>query len=413
MYSHIVRYTQKTLKIDAHYFLRGGFWLAVAQFFTVSSGLISTILFAHYLSPDTYGTYKYLIGLSSIFATFSLTGLGQSILQTAAKNYLAFYSETFKLNAIYNLGITITSIIGSLYYFINHNSLLAIGCLLIAVIQPIINQFQLVPALLQGSKKFRESTFQQIFRTLFVITFPLIALFHTSNVLVLFTTYLISQAISNFISERYHRPKKFEPTPLEVFQKYVSFARHTSIRNIIVSIALKLDTIIIFTQLGAAELATYTIATIIPEQIRGSIKGLSTLLLPKYAQQDNLDILKKGIAKRTVQLFLVLTLVVLAYTYASPFIFDHLFPKYKNALLYSQIFSLVLISNIYYLPYSVLSSRISERELYIQNITGSILQIILIILLINPYGILGVIWARIIARHINTAITYHLLYKKK
>ena len=138
MYVAFANFLQKKLNFDAHYFLKGGFWLGLTQAITILGGLATSILFAHYLTPESFGIYRYLIGLSALFAAFSLTGLGQSILQTAAKGYYNFYAETLKMNFLYSLIISITATIGSLYYALNENFLLAGGCLSIALLQPLI-----------------------------------------------------------------------------------------------------------------------------------------------------------------------------------------------------------------------------------------------------------------------------------
>lgn len=141
LYNSFVSTIEKRFHVDAHYFLKGGFWLSLTQVVSILGGLVTSVLFAKYLDPNDYGIYRYLIGLVAIFSAFSLTGLGQSILQTAAKKYYSFYSETLRTNFIYSLSITAISIAGSSYYFFNNNSLLATGCLLIAVSQPLIITF--------------------------------------------------------------------------------------------------------------------------------------------------------------------------------------------------------------------------------------------------------------------------------
>lgn len=410
LYNSLADFLEKKFRFDARYFIKGGFWLTTTQGFVVLSGLVTTALFAHFLSPEQYGIYKYLIGLAAIFATFSLTGLGQSIFQTAAKKYLGFYRETFKLNALYNIGVIASAALGGTYYLINENLTLGVGCFLIAFLQPLINQFQYIPAVLNGTKRFKEATLQQIFRTLFVTTASLIALFFTANILILFATYLTAQAIGSFISERYHRPQDPTPTPPDIFQKYISYAKHTSVRNTIGILAQRLDTVIVFTQLGAAELATYAIAMVIPEQIKGSLKSLSTLLLSKYASTTHHQIHTSGLLKRSLQLIVLLIFITASYFFLSPYVYEIIFPQYPSAISLTQLYSLVFVTYVVYLPYSLLSVQLAEKQLYLLNIGGSIFQTILFILIIPTMGIVGAILVKLIYRFSFTILTFIVYY---
>ena len=61
-------------------------------------GIVTSALFAHYLTETEYGVCRYLIGLAAILSSFSYTGIGQSILQRAAIKYYNFYKETLQLS---------------------------------------------------------------------------------------------------------------------------------------------------------------------------------------------------------------------------------------------------------------------------------------------------------------------------
>jgi O-antigen/teichoic acid export membrane protein len=413
MYSFAANFLQKKFNFDAHYFLKGGFWLTLTQVIVVLAGIITTSLFAHYLSETDYGIYRYLIGLAVLFSSFSLTGLGQSILQTAAKKYYRFYQETIRLNFLYSLSITAISLGGAIYYFINENIILSLGCVLIAIFQPIINGFQNTQAFLQGSRRFREATIAQGIKVLVVSLLCVATLFFTKNVITLLLMYLGSNALVNIIFHLVYRPKQAPTTPEDISLQYVAYAKSTSIRNIISSISNRLDTVLIFTQLGAAELAVYTIATIIPEQIKASFKNLASLLLPKYAKHENVDVLKRSVPKRSLQLFLLLLAVTILYIIAAPYVYELLFPKYQTAILLSQISALAFPTFILYIPYSILQSRLAESELHKITLYSSIFQVVTIFGFIFFFGLLGAIIARLLYRIIFMLTVYVYFHKIK
>lgn len=406
MYSFAANFLQKKFNFDAHYFLKGGFWLSLTQGIIVLAGILTTSLFAHYLSETDYGIYRYLIGLAVLFSSLSLTGLGQSILQTAAKKYYGFYQETITINFIYNLGVLFSALAGAGYYFYKGNIVLSVGCLLIAVLQPIINSFQFTSTYLQGSGKFRESTFLQGVKTLLISLISLISLLLTNNIIVLAGVYFTANAFTNVFSYLYYKPKKTNPTPYIEYIKYLEYAKHTSARNVLSVIANRADAVIIFTQLGAPALAIYTIAMIIPEQIKASFKNFSSLLIPKYVKHSNDQVLKKSIPKRSFQLFFITIISSALYILLAPIIYELLFPKYTEAIVFSQLIALSLPTVIALLPLSYIQKELAGNSLYKIQLLSACVLLILMILGTIIFGLIGAILAKVISRYFETIITF-------
>ncbi len=412
MYSLLADFLHKRFHIDAHYFLHGGFWLSFGQMITLGFGLISTALFAHLLTPQDYGIYRYLVGISALLASFSLTGLGQSILQATAQGHRGFYKATLKVNFLYSLFITAAGTLAAGYYWLQGNMLLATGCLIVAVIQPLITTFQNTQSVIQGEGRYLESTKQYGFRMVLVTFISVVSLLLTKNILVLFFFYLAGLLVVNVISHYIYKPAD-ATTPKDVWTKYLSYAKHTSLRNLISNIAQKADTIIVFTQLGAIELALYSIATIIPEQVKGSFKNLASLLLPKYAKHENRTTLLRSIPRRSFQLFIVLFSVTCIYIIAAPFIYKILFPKYQDAAFFSQILALSFPAMVSIIPVSALQSQMAKKKLYQVQILESVVLVISTAVLTITVGVLGAIVAKVATRYATLSYNFYLLYNDK
>lgn len=392
--------------------MRGGFWLSLGQVITLGFGLISTALFAHLLSAQDYGIYRYLIGLSAILASFSLTGLGQSILQATTKNYSGFYKATLKVNFLYSLLITVAGVVMGGYYWFQGNTLLATGCFMVAIIQPLITVFQNTQSVIQGEGRYLESTKQYAFR-MAVVTFVSVAsLLLTKNILILFFFYLSSLLLVNIISHYSYRPSD-SALPKDVFVKYLSYAKHTSLRNMISNVAQKADTLIVFTQLGAVELALYSIATVIPEQVKGSFKNLAALLLPKYAKYEDSRKLLNSIPRRSLQLFILLLSITCLYIVAAPFIYKILFPKYPDAAFFTQIMALSFPAMVSIIPVSALQSQMAKKKLYQVQILESVFLVFSTTILTITIGVLGAIIAKVATRYATLGYNFYLLYNDK
>lgn len=413
IYYLFVKKVEDKFRIDAHYFFKGGFWLSVGQGATILSGLLTTALFAHFLTENKYGEYRYLIGLAALLGTLSLTGLGQAVLQTAAKKYFNFYRETLKINFIFSMGALLFSLGFATYYLVNKNITLAIGCLLIALIVPLSNVFKPIFSFLQGTKQYKKSTTFHIIRMLLTAIIISTTLLFTQNILLLFLTYLLTDLSMNIVGHLIFSPKPTTKTPSHVLQRYLSYAKHTSARNILSNIAQRADTIVIFTHLGAAELALYTIATVVPEQLKSSLKNLSVLLLPKYAEHKDVNKIMASVPKRSIQLFVLLSIITIIYILIAPYLYNLIFPKYPEAAFYSQLAALAFPAFIIYIPYNILQAQLAESVLYRLTLFGSVLQLSSLFILTFTFGLLGAIIAKVLYRFIYTFASYYLLYKNK
>ncbi len=406
-------FLSKKSKIDLHYFAKGGFWLLMTQTVTIVGSLIGTVIFAHILTEADYGTYRYVIALSVLFTTFSLTGMTQSILQTAAKGYTEFFPYGVKTSLLYSAGITISGVIGAMYYYSQGNMLLATACILIALLQPLISAYQNIVSFLHGLRLFKESAFLQVFRVTFLTLSCIITIYFTHNVLILFFVFLFSQAIGNILSSFIFKSKIDYQTPLqeEIRIRYLRFAQHTSIQNIIIGVASRLDNILVFQQLGAVNLAIFSIATLITDQVRGAFKNLLTLLIPKFAKHQNIEKNRANIPLRSLQFFGIITAISVILILLLPTLYALLFPKYLSAVYYSQLLALSLPASVSLVPLSALQSHLRDKELYAMNLYGAFFQIAITFLFITFFGLLGAIWARIISRYATTILTFYHLFK--
>lgn len=403
----------KMLHTDGKHLLHGSFWLGIGQLFSILSGIITSALLAHYLTENDYGTYRYLITLGVIFTGFSLTGIGQSLLQATAKKYYAFYSESIKTSALYSIGTLLISLGAAGYYFFNGDEVLFIGCLIISIFQPFLNTYLNIFAFLQGSGRYRETTLTHAAKMIFVALFTLGTLLFTTNVLVLLLAYFLSHGMASYITHYLYQPSSNSSAEKNVISEYVAYARHVSLQNLIINISARLDNIIVFTQLGAAELAIYSIANIVPDQIKASFKNISNLMFPSFVKYDNWGKLQKTVFHRSWQLCIALILVTLFYVLLAPYLYAFLFPKYEEAVKYSQLLALTFPLFVVLVPNNALQSQLEESALYIIAIITSIINILSLMFFISNYGLIGAILARFIYRIVHVLLSFGFIIKKR
>ena len=182
--------------------------------------------------------------------------------------------------------------------------------------------------------------------------------------------------------------------------------------DIISAITSQLDKILVFNYLGAAELSIYVFAIAMPEQMKGLLKNVYTLALPKFTQSDYQEN-RKSIQIKMLRFSLVLSPVIIIYILTAPFLFRWLFPQYLDSIFYSQIFSISLLSAANSFPIAFLQSQRAQKKLYQYNIYSPAIQIIFLFVFIYFFGLMGMIAARVINRFINLSFAVMLVDRKK
>jgi O-antigen/teichoic acid export membrane protein len=139
------------------------------------------------------------------------------------------------------------------------------------------------------------------------------------------------------------------------------------------------------------ELAVYSFAIAIPEQIKGSYKNLFNIALPKMASADQ-NLLKKSIIDKFIRLTTISVFIVVLYYFVSPYIYHIFFPKYLESIWYSQVYVLGLIAVPGIALFSMYFQVKQDRgTLYRLNLIGNIATIILTCVLVYRFGIVGAV----------------------
>ena len=169
----------------------------------------------------------------------------------------------------------------------------------------------------------------------------LISRFFSKNIIIILTTYLASYTILRLIflniTFKKHVDNKNEDSST------ISYGKHLSLMNVIGTVATQIDKVLVFHYLGATQLAIYAIAIAVPEQIKGILKNVSSLALPKFAEKKPEEI-TKTLYKKMLQMFVLLLLIVISYWFLAPFIFNLFFPQYLDSVFYSRLFIFGLLN---------------------------------------------------------------------
>lgn len=416
MLKNIKEYSIKTLrsmekytKTDMLYVAKGGFWLGIGQFVASGSAFIMSVAFANLISPESYGLYKFVLSINSLLVITTLSGMDSAVTQAVSRGYEGTMNLGFKekmkwgvLGSIISFGITI-------YYFTQGNYILTLCFGVISIFIPFTESSDIYNSLLWGKKLFNIQAKYNIINTLIVLTATTTTLLLTKNIYVILAVYLLAMTIPNFFF--ISKVKNFYQENNDIDKESLQYGKHLSLIGIISLVTSQIDKILIFHYIGATNLAIYSIAVAPTDQVKGLLKNLNSLAMPRFSQRSSEEI-KKNIWHKVGLLTIFISLVVICYIFLLPFIFKIFFPKYLSSIVYSQILSLSLIPVVIAgFLYTVLESKKDENSIYKYNLYGNLFSLIILFPLIYFFGIRGAIASRIISRVFYFGLASKLINK--
>ncbi len=393
----LLRWSEQYTKTDMVYLAKGGFWLTLGQIISAACSFLLAIAFANLLPKEIFGNYKFVLSLASILSAFTLTGMNTAVAQAAARCFEGMLKKTFWLQIRWGLLMSLASLLTSIYYLLNNNTTLGFALLIVGAFSPILYSANTYTAFLSGKQEFKKLTFYGIAVAVFSALIIFITIFFTKNIVWLIAANIISNTTATLFF--YNRTLNIcQPNQIQDPQ-VISYSKHLSLINIVVTIATYLDGVLLFHFLGAAPLAIYSFASAIPNQIKGISKNIATLIFPKLAQ-CSLKEIDSILYERLRQLFLIGITIAGVYILIAPYFFQIFFPKYIEAIHYTQLYALTVI---FLFPLSFFAAIgqakltfMPKNFLYKSNLLLQILLIILLLLLTSTFGIIGAIYARLI-----------------
>lgn len=389
----ILRWSEKYIKTDMVYAASGGFWLFFGQAVNALMALLLAVAFANLLEPEKYGNYKYILSLASIIGALTLTGLGTAISRAVARGHDGTLERSFRLSLIWSAGMVCIGALGGIYYLLKGNELLGYSLFLAGAFSPFISAGSLYRPFLIGKREFKRATFLGLVQSVIPALAVLVGLALKIPLLALVCLYFVVNAC--VMLALYKNSLKLA-TNSNTEADTENLAKHLSLMNIISTVAGKLDSILLFQFLGGAHLAIFTFATAIPDHLRGSLKNIAALAVPKLVNKDKAE-LKKAVFSKTWLVFVLTIGIVIVYVVAAPYIFNLFFPNYVEAVIYSQVYAVTLLLSLT-LGTAYFDAQSAIKERYILNAISNVTTIVTTVIFIFFFGIWGAIFARIFSR---------------
>lgn len=393
----LLRWSERYTKTDMVYLATSGFWVNVSSITITLFSLALYIAFARFLPKEVYGTYQYLLSLSAIIATFTLSGMNTAVGRAVARGHEGTYRASIRMQLKWGLIPFAGALIGAAYYAIQGNMLLAIGFFLIGIATPLITTFNTYSAFLIGKKDFR-----RLFLYNFSLNVPyygglILAAFYFKSALVLLAVNLAVNAIVLALLYR-QTLRTFKPND-KVDTETLSYGKHLSAMGIFSAIIGQIDNILVFHYLGAVDLAIYSLATAIPDRVAGLSRFFSLTSGPKFAEKSEEEV-RTSIGPKLLKLTFVALIGATLYMFVAPFLFNLFFPQYEASIPFSMFYALGMVGAAGGVALSALAAQQRTKDLYIFSVITPIIQLALQLGGVLIYGL----WGLVIGKTLSTLL---------
>lgn len=395
--------------LKMRHLINGWAWLFSGQVVGIATAVLLALGYSHFLSKETYGTYKYILSIFGILTVFTLPGMNDAAQRAIAQGKEGVFWKTFRKRLEWaTLGGLVCAGIG-IYYFLYGNTVLAAVFLAASPFIIFIDAFTQYNSLLMGRQLFRETSLYNAAVQIVASIIIFCAVLFSTNLITLIVAYLGAFVIARGIAFLYVT-KRF-PTNDIHDDSALPYGTHMSATIIINTSINQLDSILLWHFLGPVGLAVYSFAEAAADQGQKVFKLITTAMaFPKFSAAKK-ETLKRTLPRKILIAHLVTIPAAIALALVIPFVYTILFPQYVDSIPYAQVMALLLSFTPLRFLSTAINAKASTKAIYGLSIFGSSLQVVLLFISIPMWGIWGAIYATFIQQCITNTLALYFFYK--
>lgn len=405
----IIDFLEKKFKLDIGYYLKGGFWLSLSNVVNVSKLLIIGIIFARFLSKETFGAFTYINSIFLLTNVFGAPGMSTAIVQSVARGYegtLAYLTKKVFLWSL--MGSLFLSLFGFYEKFFASGENFGLFIIL-GLLFPFYSIGLNFTYYLIAVKKFHLRMLMELGQNVAIIFSIIIILFLRQGLLWLILIPILVQIITNLFYLGY----LIRSANDKIDYSSNKFGKVLNLANFLPTAKMQADKILVTNFLGFANTAVYNIAAAISDQVYALAKIITAMVVPKSANMTQ-EILQKSFKKifyYPIALFgLISIFLFFIYPYLIPFVFGK---QYAESVFYAQIITLfVSMKSIAAILQQINQSKKELKSTMFSAYVSPLLELGLMLIFIVKYQILGIIIGKAIADFLNLAVVIYYFNKK-
>lgn len=396
---------------DAHYFAKNTAIVTLSHSISMLKGVITGYLVTRLFPPEMYGEYRFVLGVMGAIGVIGLPGLATAIGGALARKESVSLVRTVRWYSS-------ISAVGSLVLF---------GCIFFlprwgrAELWPLfmIASLLFVPSsiatnlyggVIRGTGSFGAAFRLSLLSNVLVMSAVLVMLLaYPSSVLLLAIVSGIPAVI--FLGGLIPFERRFRTNESQKNLRHT--ALHLSIATIPSSISWYVDSLIISAFFGLNQLALFSVALLIPEQVKVWMKEIFPIFFSRQAKGDDTPERRKKMHQAVLSGTALFALGIALYVAIAPLIMPILFPQYpqEELILLTRIAALTLIVSPASLYPQFLEARNMTKAIHISNWTASAAFLLALVTLVPVYGPLGAIISRGVFRFLYAIIAFGIVQR--
>lgn len=408
MMRYLISLTAELRRLSVFHF-KNGLLLSVRNILIALFSLIVTYTCANYLKPETFGSYKYLIGLVAFTSVFTLTGASPAVVQTIAKtgeNPIRFIA---KKSFQFSLGASLFLLIFAVYYVSQNNYTFAMVIALAAVLLPFEKSSSLFQTYYNATRRYQTLGSAQLISNFVISLSIILAILLSGNLLIISCVFFISTAVTKVITYTWScRTFSFPQQSIDDTPTF-NFAKKMSLLFLLRKVIDQADILLAYQFAGPVATAAFSIAKTPIQLLIGQANIVQILALPQFSRHTNLAV-RSSIHHKAVILSLLMTVSGLLYVVTAPFLYKFLFPKYIDFVHYSQILAAALPAVSHILYSEALTASRDVLTLFILETIAPTLRIILVLYLAINFQLEGIVIGFVLGYWLRFLITLILYY---
>lgn len=367
-------------------------WVGAAESRSAAVSLLGAAALAYSMSPVAFGQYQYAAAAAGLFSAFALTGAHSALSRAVAVGKEGTLRVAFRGLLLSHLPAAVVSAGIAAYYASHGDPTLSIAFAAIAVTTPLANSAATFNSYLQGLGDFRRiATLGNVTTTLPIAAAILAALAGANPGWVILAS-LATKTTLNLAC--YFMIVRETRAGGPVDENFWRNAAHGSAQGAIGTVAGRLDSVVVFQVLGAAELAGFAVATSIADRATSIVRAFAQVLFPRLAEKTQNEAL--GAVRRHAWAVWASSAVAAAgAAIAAPVIVFVMFPGYADFAWHASVYagiSLLAVSGA--LPVTAFSAQQRHRSLYASTAIAGTVGVLGVYALGRSFGVLGAVVGR-------------------
>lgn len=360
-------------------------------------GIITIFVLVRHFPQESYGEYSFVMSVAALASIFSISGIGNSLIQSISRGFNGTYRASLKytmggscIASLILLGFAIS------YYSLDHYEM-AISFLLLTIFIPFTQGLSYWKSVYSGQEKFMYlSILMFCMDTLKSGSIILLVIYNEPKIYIPIFVLCIIPTLMN-IYYTYITLKNI-PKEAEVEQGSIQYGLKTTLFSCVNVVANKADALLIYAFLSPVSLAIYAVSDRISEVIKEGVNDIGLILAPKFAKRKSYTADLNKILKY-FSILISLGILFFAFFIAPKFIEIVLGQDYLPAIPYTQVLLISISIAIFQnLKLRFIMSQLDSDSFRRYIIYTSIARIIFSIAMVPFLGIWGAVISTVFYR---------------